>query len=493
MNINDLYSVLTKLSGLDMIPATWIERYVDSPISLWCDLFAPKKEAEPIDEYTQHLFEVGQEHQRDTVSESYPEAIQKLFRTEEEGFRLTLEMMAAGDLAIKNMPLIAALMGLEGRPDLLVRNDSFSSAFGKYGYEVIEIKSARNIRHCHLLQAAAYNRLLGQVQEYEPEEFYIINRDGDSYAYRMSEYNGRLDEAIGSIRDVLSGAPVAPIFGTGKWPWESYVDQLAVKAGDISLIPGVGPARRSALADAGFRTIDEVARATEDVLVAAKGVGYPTAFSIRTAAQALVAGKPVPRTELKAFPKKATEVFLDLEGTDPRIGVDGLEVVNYLIGALVRTPQSSPLYVPFFAPTFDEEESNFRKFFAWTNRLDDPVFYHWHHYERTHLNKMSMFYELPEALVSRLFDNMVDISPIATGAYAFPAYGQGLKAIAKSLGFEWRQGDIGALVSVARYLQYVSSGGKDEEAKRKILDYNEDDCLATLHIFDWLQSQSAQK
>ena len=165
-------------------------------------------------------------------------------------------------------------------------------------------------------------------------------------------------------------------------------------------------------------------------------------------------------------------------------------MTNYLIGALVPQTNDKPRFVPFFADTPDGEEANLRQFFEWASQLTNPKFYHWHHYERTHLTKMSEHYGLPDALISPTLDNLVDLSPIANSMFAFPAYGEGLKDIAKSLGFNWRQGDVSALTSMALYIDYTRSRGRDIEAKQKILTYNEDDCLATMYIFDWLVSQA---
>ena len=49
------------------------------------------------------------------TEESYPEAVQETFFTEEDGFRRTLELMSQGEKFIKNMPLLARPMGLEGK------------------------------------------------------------------------------------------------------------------------------------------------------------------------------------------------------------------------------------------------------------------------------------------------------------------------------------------------------------------------------------------
>ena len=42
------------------------------------------------------------------------------------------------------------------------------------------------------------------------------------------------------------------------------------------------------------------------------------------------------------------------------------------------------------------------------------------------------------------------------------------------------------------YLKYVDSGSTDETSKQKIIIYNEDDCFATMHIYDWVMAQEAQ-
>ena len=88
-----------------------------------------------------------------------------------------------------------------------------------------------------------------------------------------------------------------------------------------------------------------------------------------------------------------------------------------------------------------------------------------------------------------VIDRMVNLVPPVTDSFAFPCYGRGLKDIAKSLGFSWRQDDVDGAGSVVLFRRFVESGGTDLEIKDKILIYNEDDCLATMFIFDWLMAQ----
>ena len=489
MDIEKTFNTLSGDSDVAPILATSVERFAFSPITFWCELHALPEARDGLDLYQQHLMEVGQQHQTDVIDESYSGAVQEIFTDEKEGFRRTLGLMAQGEKYIKNMPLICRPIGLQGRPDLLIRVDGAGSELGQFSYHVVEIKSAKNIQDAHLLQAAVYNRLLGWVQGYEPEAFYIVNRDGDMTTVQMAGLSDQLDEALWEMRRIIGGGSVEPCYGAGKWPWESYVNQLAIDANDVSLLSGVGATTRKRLASAGFGTVEAVADAETSSLTAVKGIGPATAEKHVSSAKAIAQGTPVRLVDDLSLLQARTEVFLDLEGTDPRLGSDGLQVVNYLIGALVRQSHDTAEFRPFFAPSFDDEEGNVRTFFDWAASLDDALFFHWHNYERTHLRKLADFYRIDEDSVAPVMDNLVDVFKIATSSFSFPAYGEGLKPIARCLGFSWRQEDVSALTSIVLYRDYVGSGGEDEEARRKILDYNEDDCRATMHVYDWLLSQ----
>lgn len=489
MDIDGLYRSLTQDSGLASIKATWIEQFVRSPITFWCDLHAPKELSDPIDPYVQHLFEIGHEHQSRVTAESYPGAVEQRFFLEEDGFRQTLEMMVDGQKFIKNMPLMCRSAGLEGRPDLLVRVDDIASNLGSFSYGVVEIKSARRITNAHILQAAVYNRLLGMVQGHEPDEFYIINKDSDMRTIDAVDVADELDDVLLTMREIMDGAYVDPCHGAGRWPWESYVNQLAIELNDVSLIPGVGPALRRDLTQWGFHSVNDIATTELAELVQVKGVGTSSAKKFISSASSIQQGVPIRREPTEEIFRGKTEVFFDLEGADPGNEYQGLEIVNYLIGAVARRPSGEATFASFFAETFEEEERVIKDFFRWATTLDEPVFYHWHNYERTHLTKMADHYRPPEDQVSFVLERMIDLSPLTTNAFAFPCYGQGLKDIAKCLGFKWRQDDVSATTSMALYLEYVESGGKKATCRQRIMDYNEDDCLATMYVFDWLLAE----
>ncbi len=437
----------------------------------------------------QHIFEIGNIHQDRVNERMYPGGIQKTFRTEEEGFRQSLEIMAEAGQFIKDMPLVCWSHGLTGRPDILERVDGVPSVFGDYSYRVVEIKSARRLRESQMLQAALYNRVLGLVHGYEPPVFQMVNGDFDVVPVTMTEVEERLDEVLEEVREIMAGKAVDFCYGAAGWPWGSYVDAQAEAAGDVSLIVGVGASVRSNLVEAGYATLEAIAKGNETELVSVNRVGPASAKKMIVSVQAIQGQKPLSRGDLEEILYRKTEVYFDFEGTQDQDDPEVFSQINYLIGAVHRTDGGEGEYVEFFVDTFGQEGENLKVFLDWAASLDDPVFYHWHHYERTHLAKMDERWGTDPAKAEFVLDRLEDLSPWATKGYAFPAYGEGLKTIAKCLGYKWEQDDVSGVGSMALCESYVSSGGTDQASKNKIVIYNRDDCFATMYIYDWVMAQ----
>ncbi|MCS5668521.1 MAG: TM0106 family RecB-like putative nuclease [Dehalococcoidia bacterium] len=491
MDVEAIYRNFTNGAKDGAIRAGWVERYLESPITLWCNLHAPVEAKDSMNDQMQHIFDIGNIHQDRVNERMYPGGIQKVFRSEEEGFRQSLEIMCEAAQFIKDMPLVCWSHGLTGRPDILERVDGIPSVFGDFSYRVVEIKSAKKLRESQMLQAALYNRVLGLVQGYEQPVFRMVNGDFEVIPVTMADVEPRLDQVLDEVREIMAGKPIDFCYGAAGWPWASYVDSQAIAANDVSLIVGVGTSVRQNLVEAGYATLQSIAAANETELLNVERVGPASARKMVVSAQAIQSQKPLPRGELLEILRGKTEVFFDFEGAQEQDQFETSSQVNYLIGAVHRSNGNEAKYKAFFADKFDLEGDNLAEFLDWAALLDDPVFYHWHHYERTHLAKMAERWEVDPGKAWFVLGRLEDLSPWATKGYAFPAYGEGLKAIAKSLGFEWQQDDVSGVGSMALYESFVNSNGTDQTSKDKIIIYNEDDCFATMHIYDWVMAQQA--
>jgi len=104
---------------------------------------------------------------------------------------------------------------------------------------------------------------------------------------------------------------------------------------------------------------------------------------------------------------------------------------------------------------------------------------------------MSERYGIDNDLANNVLNRLEDLEPLVVKAFAFPTHGEGLKPIARYLGFSWSQEDVDAVHSMALYNRYVSPRGGNPKDRESILKYNEDDCKATMYVFDWLIEQAS--
>ena len=139
----------------------------------------------------------------------------------------------------------------------------------------------------------------------------------------------------------------------------------------------------------------------------------------------------------------------------------------------------------------DDEGKTFRDFISFLKKHNDYVIYHWHNYEHWHMKRLAERHNLVEEADEFVLSRMVDLHKVATRAFAFPTYTNGLKDIAAYLGFKWRHVDINALDAIAYYLKYQTDPDGYREKIYAVIDYNEDDCRATRAIKDWLVGQKS--
>jgi uncharacterized protein len=486
LDVENLYSAYLTEGEKDRITARTVYDYCISPFMFHCNKFAPPENKDPISEFDQLLMQQGIAHEDQVLKERYPGLEKAKFETLEEGFKLVLEAMKKGSKAISGAPVFYLPQGLMGIADALEKKTSAPSIFGKYHYIVKEIKLAKNIQSHHVFQGAFYNYLIGKIQGYTPPQFYLVNRDNEEFVQNYDEKS--LMEIISDIRAILNGKKVTPTYGSCKAPWETYNDEEAIRLKDISLVSGCGPSFKKRLLENGIGTFHQLAKTPKDKLTTIKGIGDKTASKFLQNSNALVQGKHMRIGNCDAFPVKATEIFLDLEGTGEQVGEEELIAMDYLIGVIIRK-NAAAQYIPFLAEGLDKEGEMFYNFVDWVGKQKDFIIYHWHNYERVHLQKMAQRHNLQQAKFDLIFSNMRDLYKDATSTFAFPTYGNGLKEIAPYIGYTWKHKEVNAMESIAIYLQYVKDRQTNKEKMQKVIDYNNDDCEATLLIKDWLEKE----
>ena len=488
--VNQILENCMKQTNMHVVSATQIRQFIKEPYSIYCNAFVSDKEKDPLNNYQNLLKDRGIEHESKFIEKEYPDTSSIEFTTLEEGFMKSLDAMNNGTKTILGSPLFFLPDGMRGITDVLERKKGKSSYFGAYHYIVKEIKLASNIKEEHVLQAAFYNHIIGKIQGYTPDIFYLINGDDEQLEYDFASYEDKLNSALIEIRKILNDKQITPTYDSCTWPWETYCNKKAIEINDISLVNGIGLAKKKKLIDNGLKTVNDLASCAESELTSLNGIGEITAKNFILQAKSLKDNKYQRKTsERISLPKSTTEIFLDLEGIDQNTTPDGVEVISmdYLIGVIVRK-DGKENYIPFIAHNTDKEKEMLLEFLKFIKKQKDYIIYHWHHYEKTHLTKMMEKHSIDEKTAQLVLssDVRIDLHKKATSMFVFPTYNASIKSIAKWMGFEWRHKEVNALESIVMYLDYTKNTKLNKDKLKRIQDYNEDDCKATLIIKDWL-------
>jgi len=488
VDADELFLKCMAESVTEKLTAKTVATYITSPFAIHCDRFAPEAEKDEITAFEELLFQRGNDHEDQTVRDKFPNSVTMPFERPEDGFKLIIDSMVSGTDVLHGAPIYYLPEGVYGIADILEKSDTESSIFGNYHYTIKEVKLAKNIQEKHLLQGTFYNYLLGKIQGVTPKTFAMINGDGEESLHEYSDYDQLLFDSIDGARKILQGGSISPTHGSCDYPWASYCNKKAVETNDISLVAGIKGKIKNKLTDNKFNTVEDLASANMEDMTKIKGIGNKTAKKYVTTAKAIQAKTHIITDKgLIDFPERKVEIFLDLEGIDPTTAADGIPQIDYLIGIRVRV-DSKENYISFTAKEAkeDAEKEMLLEFLEFIKKQTDYVIYHYAPYEKTHLTTMMKKYEIDEATKKTVLDYLIDVYKVAKNSVAFPTYGNGLKQIAPYLGFSWRHKDVSATESISMYLDYVDNSEEGKVKFQKIIDYNEDDCIATRVIKDWL-------
>ena len=117
----------------------------------------------------------------------------------------------------------------------------------------------------------------------------------------------------------------------------------------------------------------------------------------------------------------------------------------------------------------------FERFLDEVERFDEFHLFCYGGYEKAFLNRMrkrTARVDLADRVISSLINTL---SSVYTQFY-FPCYSNGLKDVARCLGFQWTSEGASGVQSIAWRMRWEAT--RDEEWKRMLITYNMEDCLA---------------
>jgi uncharacterized protein len=264
--------------------------------------------------------------------------------------------------------------------------------------------------------------------------------------------------------------------------WYSQCYAIAQSEKHLSLLPGVTPLRYTQLQDVAITTLESLANTSPATLENLVGFDREVAPKLVVQAQSalerrpLVLPYPLPIEDITFT--APIELYFDIEA-QPDLDL------NYLLGVLVvdRLANTEKFY-SFLADKPEDEELVWQQFLDLVWQYPEAPIYHFCVYEFDTVKRLAKLYNTPYALVRPVLSRFVDVYEQLTQSVALPVESYALKAIARWLGFEWREKEASGAKCIYWYDQWLETG--DRTLLEIIQSYNEDDCRATHRVKDWL-------
>ncbi|NET49500.1 MAG: TM0106 family RecB-like putative nuclease [Merismopedia sp. SIO2A8] len=453
---------------------------------------------DPVSDYVRKLQHDSLIHQTKVLSDYPAERPYYPPKDWDAGFDATLNLMKAGAHYIERAvlqvqyidPTTSAPVTLIGRPKLLVRQPG-QSIFGNWIYVSTDIKLGKRPKADYQIGAAFHAYLLAHIQGQWPESSWLILRYNREYEVNLADQLPKFEEILVDCITMVQQQQEPAVFISRNrcdlCHWFSHCYSIAQKEEHLSLLPGVTPSRYAHLQRLNLTTVEALAHATSPSLSSLPGFGQQTAYKLVRQAQSTYYNKAL-KLESPAkgldypplhqwIPTAPVELYFDIESAP--------EGLIYLHGVVVvdRTTNTTTFH-GLMAAEPEEEEVIWQQFLALTARYPTAPIFHFCPYEVQTVKKLGEMYGTPLSVIDPLVQRFVDLHDRVVHAATLPIESYALKAIARWVGFEWRDAQANGAQSIFWYDQWLETG--DRTYLNHILCYNEDDCRATWKVKDWL-------
>lgn len=496
------------------ITASKLYDYIQCPHKVWRDIYGPQEEKiEETNPFVELLWNKGVKHEENIVA-SIGDYLNLKDGSLDERFEKTIE-------ALKNKtPLIyqgvLKYENLLGIPDLLKLLPDGS-------YMPIDIKSGsgfeggdeesgddRKPKPHYAVQLCLYNDLLTKLGFADHKNGNIIDIHGDKIEYDLLAPKGIRDKSTwwenyekikNEVWSLMEDQSTNKPSSSGKCKlccWYNSCTKWCKENDDLTNIFNLGRANRDIInEDLDIEKVHDLLSIDIKKLLEKKskdksflkGIAEKSLTKNLQRANILVNTKePIVYGEI-VFPKVGYELFFDIED-------DPTQEFIYLHGVYERSPEKER-FIDFTATelTTEAEKEAWQNFWEYIGSLpvDDFAVYYYSHHEKTTYKKLQERYPdvISKEKVEDFFNNpnVIDLYKVVSGQTDWPLGSYSIKSIATFLGFNWRDKTPSGALSIQWFNEYLDK--KDPQMLKRILEYNEDDCKATMVLKDALENLSS--
>ncbi len=498
------------------ITASKLYDYLQCPHKVWRDVYGPQEEKiQESNPFVELLWSKGVQHEEKTLS-LIGEYLDLTDGSLDERFEKTVEAMK------KKVPLIYQGVlkheNMLGIPDLLKKlpDDSYmpidiKSGMALEGGDDEQGDDGKPKKH-YAVQLCLYNDLLKRLGFATHNQGKIIDIDGATVEYDLMAlmgvrakqtwwdfYEGIKKHVGFLLEDQYRNKPM----NSSKCklcPWYNSCQKWCKESSDLTNIFYLGRSVRDRFnEDLSVETIaDFLELEVEDVMELKKkekkegnndflsGIGEDSLKKALRRANIVQNTKQPILYEAVGLPKVEYELFFDIED-------DPTQEFVYLHGIYERN-EGQERFLDFTAKEIsnEAEKQAWAQFWDYIRSLpqDDFAVYYFSHHEKTTYKKLQQRY--PDVIsieeLMAFFDNpnVIDLYSVVLKYTDWPLSSYSLKALAVYLGFKWRDETPSGALSIQWFNDYIEKG--DEAILKRILEYNEDDCKATMVLKDGIEN-----
>ncbi|MBN1618926.1 TM0106 family RecB-like putative nuclease [Candidatus Dojkabacteria bacterium] len=491
------------------ITPSLLYNYIQCPHRPWRDKYGnPAEKLEP-NEFVKLLWEKGVLHEESIVTklglfedmEQYPY---------KERAAKTLQAMQDGVQLIYHGQLIKD--ELRGEPDLLRKVSSnpnkymaidIKSGQGYEGANNEEDETGKPKKH-YAVQLCLYTDILERLGYSYSREGRIIDINNKEVEYTFDnpmgartpqtfwEYYIQIkEEVLLLLQNKTENKPASSSI-CKLCPWYSSCKNWIKENDDMTQIYRLGRSIRDTLReDLEINTVEDLLNINLTQALSNKsknflvGIGESTLSTVIQRARVFRTTKQPVAYRSFDFPKVDHELFFDIEADPTQDHV-------YLHGVWERSKQGEK-FVYFLAENVSpkEEKEAWAGFWKYIDGLEGSYsVYYYGSYEKTMYKHLREKYPevISEDKLEEFFDNenVINLYNDVIDKYTdWPLSSYSIKEIAVYLGFKWRDTEPSGANSIKWYNEFVESG--DQDIMKRIVEYNEDDCKATMVVKDWFR------
>lgn len=403
-----------------------------------------------------------------------------------------------------------------GRPDVL-RKVSRACRLGEWSYEVYDCKLARETKATTILQLVLYSELLTEIQGDEPEFMYVVP-PGESFkaeTYRVAEYaayyryvKARLEKVCDAGHSEESYPE--PCFHCDVCRWFRDCDTRRRSDDHLSLVAGIRTQQRGQLEAWDTPTMAKLAAMPIPLAEKPKRGSREGYERIREQARVQVEGRTIGKPVHELLPvvagtgfcklaePAAGDMFVDLEG-DPFAGdLEAGGGQEYLFGFASVGKGNELNYEKKWTFTAQQE----KRAFEW---LVDEIMRRWKEFPAMHVYHFGVYepgafkrlmgrYATREDQVDSMLRAglLVDVHQVFKHAVRASVEEYSLKKLEVFYGFV-RKTALADSREAMRYVEHRLELGWDgtlPDRFREVMErYNEEDCVSTAALRDWLERE----